>query len=500
MIPKKPAWLTKKKKKLFFVMIFIAISTVSVTYVFRNYYFFRLYFHNNDECLIVGDKCQFILNENYRLLKFGIQVNGARVNGSLKKYCSDSSPPIKCSLPLFFNGTQNIDIYKGGIRIKTIRANYTKGSFECFFDTRWDRRLCYFANLSFADDKFFLFPPYDVVWDSPICMPHGRGFPVAPWRASVYMNNYNQSYYNNLTYRSGRYMYMDAGYLTHSLWHGFVEQILPLYQGWVNYLWKDKNVTLLSKSFQYDLLRLNDIEVFMPKKPEVFQEWATYEFVFMGATKVMEDGPHVPKERLSSPPKVGIEYFNFSNITNLEDMKNDFFKYLNLTEIPKEKPLCLFILRHGKRRIVNFFDALSRLQNEFPHINFTAFSPEKYSYQEQINHFRSADMVIAAHGAALSHVTWMNRGKAVIEIFPFKVECRDWYGELAKANGLHYSYFTPKENKFQNTTSVPLQKCFDIEPCAYDCLDKTLFTDAWVDIDELVMLAKDAIVNAKIGK
>ncbi|EAY04215.1 hypothetical protein TVAG_298350 [Trichomonas vaginalis G3] len=452
----------------------------------------------SNKCIIKDGKCHFTIKDVDNKLTFFIPVMAANASGSLRKFCNVSDK-MTCALPLFFNGSQKIYIKHENTIVRTLNAHYTHGQFECFGPDTWDRRLCRFANLSFAHDKFFFFPPYDIKWASPIMIASCRALPIAPWEGSVYMNNYKGPPYENLSYRPGKYMYNHPGYLTYSLWHGMIEQTIPLWQTWYTYMNRDPDTVWLVKRGLLQSVRYSDIAMFM-SPAEVLEEWATYEEVFMGMTKVIDTKWHIPKEREKNPPKYQLEWFNFENITDWKVLKQLFWKRYNPPTFPQNKPLVLFIRRASKRKIVNQQEAYERLVKEFPQVNITLIEPEWYEYEEQMGLFEAADVVIAAHGMALCQVLWMKPGKSVIEIFPYGIEARDWYKYLSLLNGLHHQYYAPTFNRFEeeNKKDKRLWECMQEEPLKYDCLDKTLFTDAWVDIDQLVVMTRKALIDAGV--
>ncbi|EAY00282.1 hypothetical protein TVAG_324010 [Trichomonas vaginalis G3] len=423
----------------------------------------------------------------------------ANATGLLRPFCNVTNK-MQCALPLFFNGSQVIYIKRGSRIIRTLHAKYDHGQFECWGEDRWDRRLCRFANLSFAEDKFFIFPPYEIQWASPVMLANCRSFPIAPWDGSIYLNNYKGPPYSNLTYRSGKYLFNHPGFLTHSLWHGMVEQTIPLFQTWYTYMQHDRSTTWLIKHGWMDRVRTDDVAMFMDNEAEYLQEWATYEEVFMGMTKVLDMNWHIPKERAKRPITQMLEWFNFENITDWKILKQIFWERYKPPTFPQNKSLVLFIKRAQKRKIVNQEEAYERLVKEFPQVNITMLEPEYMSYSDQMGIYEAADLVIAAHGMALCQVLWMKPGKSAIEIFPYGIEARDWYGYLAKLNGIHHQYYAPTFNRFEeeNKKDPKLWDCISHEPLKYDCLDKTLFTDAWVDIDQLVVMTRKALIDAGV--
>lgn len=103
-----------------------------------------------------------------------------------------------------------------------------------------------------------------------------------------------------------------------------------------------------------------------------------------------------------------------------------------------EKVEGILIKRLGKRKLLNHDEVLKSLQNEFgSELNLREVSVEQYSGREQIELFMNIDIVVAAHGAALTNIIWMVPQSFVYELFPpeWRFGC---YQRLADNEGLQY--------------------------------------------------------------
>ena len=89
------------------------------------------------------------------------------------------------------------------------------------------------------------------------------------------------------------------------------------------------------------------------------------------------------------------------------------------------------------RKIVNNDEFLALLKR----YNFNALSIEDYTFEEQVNLFRGANVVIGVHGAGLTNMVFSEPGKAtMLEVLPPLCATSD-YWKLAAAYGFSYDAF-----------------------------------------------------------
>jgi tetratricopeptide (TPR) repeat protein len=109
---------------------------------------------------------------------------------------------------------------------------------------------------------------------------------------------------------------------------------------------------------------------------------------------------------------------------------------LNDSIIGLQKKQRIFISRQEKRRVINE-DELVAVLSKF---GFKSIAPESLSVAEQISLFAAAEVVIGAHGAALTNTVFCSPGTKVIEIFgpDYVNPC---YRKLSSQVGLEYWEF-----------------------------------------------------------
>ena len=90
---------------------------------------------------------------------------------------------------------------------------------------------------------------------------------------------------------------------------------------------------------------------------------------------------------------------------------------------------------------------------------------ENISMGEQIEELCNASMLISIHGSGLSHMVWMrNEKNAIIEIFPYKYNCRDWYQQVAESYGLNYfSWINTNKSNTQKGRKGRYKECIEEE-------------------------------------
>lgn len=127
-----------------------------------------------------------------------------------------------------------------------------------------------------------------------------------------------------------------------------------------------------------------------------------------------------------------------SVITESTKWACDFLRreFLNDSIIGLQKKQRIFISRKEKRRVINE-DELVAVLSKF---GFKSIAPESLSVAEQVSLFAAAEVVIGAHGAALTNTVFCSPGTKVIEIFApdYVNPC---YRQLSTQVGLEYWEF-----------------------------------------------------------
>lgn len=98
--------------------------------------------------------------------------------------------------------------------------------------------------------------------------------------------------------------------------------------------------------------------------------------------------------------------------------------------------VAVIVRRDGRRQIRNLLPLLSHLRT-LP-ITFEVVAFEDYPLADQVRLVHRVDIMVAVHGAALSHLLFMRPGAAVIEIFPYGFR-KTIYRNLAALMGVQYA-------------------------------------------------------------
>jgi hypothetical protein len=100
---------------------------------------------------------------------------------------------------------------------------------------------------------------------------------------------------------------------------------------------------------------------------------------------------------------------------------------------------CLYVTRgasKNNRAVLNEAEVTAALEAH----GFTAINPSTLSIDDEIKTFAEADIVVSAHGGALTNVVFMNPGSLVIELFPAS-HVNPCYWKLADTvPGVDYRY------------------------------------------------------------
>jgi hypothetical protein len=92
----------------------------------------------------------------------------------------------------------------------------------------------------------------------------------------------------------------------------------------------------------------------------------------------------------------------------------------------------------NNRAILNEPDVLALLEP----LGFEALDPATLPVQEQIRTFAEADVIVAAHGAALANLSFCSPGAAVVELFPSASTVPCYYNLAWAVPGLEYRYLS----------------------------------------------------------
>lgn len=131
---------------------------------------------------------------------------------------------------------------------------------------------------------------------------------------------------------------------------------------------------------------------------------------------------------------------------NMYRHTNDFIDFI-LRNAPKVSngPKRIYIDRSkgNKRNVVNS----DEVKNFMEENNFDLVRLEEFSFIEQVNLFRNAQVVIGLHGAGLTNIAFCAKGTNVLEVFP-PLCATPAFAKLAISRGLQYSNIVGLDTEF----------------------------------------------------
>ena len=166
-------------------------------------------------------------------------------------------------------------------------------------------------------------------------------------------------------------------------------------------------------------------------------------------------------------PYYSFEGFRDHMITNY--LNSSTLEYCNPNKI---NPKILILYRTStKRNIMNKVELEENIQKWCPNCIITTSYSENETLSEQISLACNSSILISIHGGGLSHMIWMKPNQtSVIEILPYKYNCRNWYHQIANSSRIHYFSWINENlsNTFQGRfDKKEYESCLDEE---YPCL------------------------------
>jgi hypothetical protein len=106
----------------------------------------------------------------------------------------------------------------------------------------------------------------------------------------------------------------------------------------------------------------------------------------------------------------------------------------------------------AKRTILNIDEIETAIRKEFPYSEVTVAYFEDKKFLEQVEFFMGADILISPHGAQLTGIAFQAVSPCghLVELLPEEYLVADYFGSLAKAAGIHHSFFYITNNSTSN--------------------------------------------------
>ncbi|OHT07640.1 hypothetical protein TRFO_24137 [Tritrichomonas foetus] len=409
--------------------------------------------------------------------------------------------------------------------IKTIFYNITNidvvpsdvSSLECF--GRYDHRWCRAKNICWQNKRFIFFGLKNAKINRTSMIPGSRPIPhdYPKCRVVVQYKMFDMKYtdFHSSHRIKNRSFLTCRWYSMEYLWHALFDYTLPLY--WTTKLNGGSNRTgdriftidenTSKKGYQFlDPFTNHYIENI--KLNMSFYNNTCFDHAIIGFPK---SEYNVTYERwkessLLLPYEYPIEAYQGFREKMISHYINPSYCESFCEPNVKEPRVVIAFRNSTMRDIVNQEELTKSLQKICPHCIIDPYIYGGESFGEQMARYCNASILLSIHGSQLSHMIWMKiadpkKPTAVIEIKPYKYDCRDWYKQIADGAGIKYYEWMNPYRKNTKTGRVlsrgfdpnKYESCVKGELSCLDCHDYLRDQPTVVDMQSFLPIFKQAL-------
>lgn len=443
-------------------------------------------------------------------------INGIDLHSSLKHMLIEArSSHMNFSIPLsddsifhfentnefqikfYFTGIFNVSlllkkkiIYEHQIVIESIDSTQFS-TFACHgknFMTRW----CESKNVCIDKDGLKIFTPYKIRLDKIFIIPGARTPPFDPdhdrFKKGKIQYNYREVKADDGIWVKENTFVVGRFFNHMMLWHLIMDFITPIYwtltsvhakmfsddwsvekdPGYGTEFDQNNRIHVYDEfpKFQMEFISAltNHSIVFLRKTDDCY----CYKSVVLGLRKSEKNPVYTRRKRDGLRVPYQIDPYG------VKGLRQRMLNFSNVEEdcIPNiQNPKVIIIQRKGSkiiRSILNVDDVYNLTKEMCPFCNITVMDFNSMSKRKQIAFMCDVSLLIGIHGSGLTHGMWMHPSTndyptALVEMFPYKYECRNWYQQLATIARIQYIpiYTTSINNSrwdpWHNLTKV--QRC-----------------------------------------
>lgn len=321
-------------------------------------------------------------------------------------------------------------------------------------------RWCYGRNVCVDQHNLYFVLPYEAHFNDIFLVPGFRAPPNDPQRFRITKDRIAVSTepfgeYKNITGVIGSRFYNSR-----MLWHCTMDSLFPTYWTMTSYT---SNITDSdwgheeNPNYGIEFDNTSEIVVFddfgstalyflraLSDRPPVLIGRARkcYRNVILGLRKSSKNAESKDEHSLTMRYDIDPQ--------GVRGLRRVMLEWANTSEencVPsKENPYILVIHRRGteeKRRIINADELINATKEMCPKCNVSEVDLQTFDKKGQVRAVCKASALIGAHGSGLTHVAWLrpttnNHPTTLIELFPYKYTCRDWYEQEANTSRVGY--------------------------------------------------------------
>ena len=411
---------------------------------------------------------------------------------------------LLCSNPKNFKNfqlnqlTNSYKYEKIYFNITEFSNNFNWSQSKCY-GKKYETRFCEMKRISFYNNHFIFFHPSKLNFPKPFLGLSSRSSPfddpstrllIDPILTNI--NPINISFdliHLNLTYIIGRF------YNNIMLYHTIFDLLVPSFETFniieKNNLNPNRIIYFFDSQFSSYYELINSLSNYPLNILNNIEKHIYFNHVVLGLTK-MEINP----SSYRTNNDMFYVSFNYTNKTAYL-MRDTLLNNLNIsTNIDIENPKILLINRKKSRYFLNIDEIEQYMRNTCDFCDIQRIEFEDYSIIDQIKMVSSSTVLIGVHGSALSHQVFLPKSNfsfnsALIEIFPHKYSCRDWFKSASVLSNVHY-FSAFSSEKATNSLNLSKNELNSLKACwnnpescfSFDCNDKLKNQNVYLEIGE----------------
>ena len=381
------------------------------------------------------------------------------------------------------------------INVDNIYGDETLSRMKCY-GRDWRDRWCEGTNIGIFSTHFYFNSPASFHFPDIFILPGARGHPFDKKHNRLIFEPYvSNSFPHNCEVIKDETYICDTFWNYHMIWHIMMDLVIPLrrFMRIVNDTVTPENRTIFLMSdglwIFFDIMR-----IFSKKRVILLEKnWKNFivKHCYIGMDKP-EDGLFKKRGYKES---IYFKY-NFDKDTD-HNLRHDLFRELKINQYSygneQGKKLVLLIDRETPQRaFLNIKEIQKYMQETCDICDVQIVKFHNMMVREQLEIASKASVLMGVHGCGLTHVFWMHESQKnfsthLIEILPYKYNCRDWYNTAANVARVTYHSVmnkNPPETLPNNKlTKQCLRKKFNY--CASYCHDRLRDQNTTLEIDAL---------------
>ena len=317
--------------------------------------------------------------------------------------------------------------------------------------------ICNFTNVCLKNSEIIFFSPYNLFFNLTYLIPSSRLPPFISNNILFFTKNlkieHNIKIFDKNKWIFNKSIIGSRIFNNQMIWHNIMDFIVPFYKtlSFFNLLNESIDFYLYDNFGKYGLYYIKPlvnntiINLYEKKKFLCFKDviFGLYKYPIYNNKDIINISYNFQKNELILFRNFYFKKINYSKC------------FTNLTN-----PKIVFINRKDKRIILNLLELVNLTRSICPYCIIEIINLEDLTKLNQISYICNTSILIGTHGSGLTHSIWMEKNTYLIEILPYKYECRNWYEILTNSININYYKINSKFIN-NNINQSKFLKCFN---------------------------------------